>query len=172
MKVPHALDSEFRRVAQAEGITMEELVAEIAKLTKRSNRHIYNFRCGKWPIPDKLFPIFCKRFGSLALANALLEECRETPVTLPEKFDLTKLVSQTVRDDLKYYEAFLDDFESDGIDSNELSQLRILAERVISNAYRFVEIAARDCERRKTRQDAATDSKSNGTPTELSNGTR
>ena len=148
-RVAHTLDSEFKRVAKLESKPMEELVSEIAKLTKKSKRQIYNFRSGKWPIPDCLYPILCKRFGSRALATALLEECGETLVEIPEKFDLTKLVSQTVREDLKYYEEFLDDFESDGIDPCELARLRELAERVIANAYRFVEIASTDCERRQ-----------------------
>src|SRR5438270_647575 len=106
-RVSRALDGEFKRVAKAEGKTREEFVSEIAKLTKKSERQIYNFRSGKWPIPDCLYPILCNRFGSRALANALLDECGETPIAVPDSYDLTKLTSQTVREDLAYYEEFL-----------------------------------------------------------------
>jgi hypothetical protein len=149
LKAHHTLDSEFKRVANDEGVPMEELVAEVAGLTKKSERQIYNFRSGKWPIPDCLYPILCKRFRSRALANALLDDCGETPVKVPDSYELPVLASKTIREDLEYYAEFLADFESDGIDPGELKHLRELAERVVRNVYGFVEIAAEDCERRQ-----------------------
>ncbi|OLE52650.1 MAG: hypothetical protein AUG51_16905 [Acidobacteria bacterium 13_1_20CM_3_53_8] len=148
MKVPHALDEEFKRVTKVEGVTMEALVNEIAGLTGYTARHIYNFRSGKWKLDPDLIPLLCKRFRSRTLLNVLIVECQDVRIEVPDGFDLTRLVSQTVREDLEYYQQFLADFESNGIDETELAHLRELVERVVCNAYRFVEIAAQDYERR------------------------
>lgn len=148
MNLALTLDGEIKRVSKLEQISIEDLVKEVAQITECSARQVYNYRSGKWLLPGAYIPALCKRFGSRALLNALEDSCRETPVEVPEAFDLTRLVSQTVREDLRYYEQFLTDFETDGgIDPRELSELRELAERVIGNAYRFVEIAAENCER-------------------------
>jgi hypothetical protein len=150
MNLALTLDAEIKRVSNKEQISIEDLVKEVARITECSTRQVYNYRSGKWLLPGEHIPALCKRFGSRALLHALEDSCRETPIEIPEDFDLTRLVSQTVREDLKYYEQFLDDFESDGgIDPSELVELRELAERVIGNAYRFVEIASDNCERRQ-----------------------
>lgn len=155
MKVPHALDAEFKRVAKEEGVPMEALVNEVAGLTGKSARQIYNFRSGKWVIPHNLFPILCKRFRSMALVNALVEECSaETEIEVPELYELTRLVSNTVRDDLKHYETFLDAFEDGVIDKAELDKLTASGERVIRNIYQFQQIAVADYERRCRFQNA------------------
>lgn len=149
MNLPHTLDNEFKRVAKAEGIAMDELVAEVALLTQKSERQIYNYRCGKWELPSPLIPILCRRFRSRALLIALEDECRDAPVEVPETFELTKLVSQTVRGDLHHYEKFLDAFESDGIDAQELEALKASGDRVVMNVRHFEAIATADYERRQ-----------------------
>lgn len=143
------LNEEFKRVARRDEISMEELVVEVARLVCRSPRHIYNYRTGKWPFDPSFMPVFCRRFGSRALLEALVSECSDVKVEVPEKFDLTRMVMNTVRQDLEFYDNFLESFDSDGIQPNELPRLRELMERVVQNAYQFLEIAVTDCERRQ-----------------------
>ncbi|MBA3241990.1 MAG: hypothetical protein H0T60_12255 [Acidobacteria bacterium] len=149
MNLPHTLDSEFKRVAKVEGKSMERLVNEVAALTGKSPRQLYNFRSGKWDIPAGLFPVLCRRFGSLTLADALREECcEETEVEVPEAYDLTYLVTKTVRDDLHHYEKFLAAFEDGVVSEREMVELRASGERVIGNVKKFEAIAQADLDRR------------------------
>jgi hypothetical protein len=150
MKVALTLDSECRRVARAEQIEMADLMAEAAQLTGRSVREIYNYRSGKWSLPSDLIPIFCKRFGSYVLIDALREECREQRMPLPDKLDLVSLVAQTVRDDMQHYQFLIEAFESDGgIDAQELASLRRTGERVIQNVYHLLGVCEENCARRE-----------------------
>jgi hypothetical protein len=144
-----ALDAEFWRVARHEEIQMDELVAEIASIAGVTTRQVYNWRTGRWSLPIELIPVICQRFHSRTLLEVLSQACSAVAVEVPQTFDLARIVSATVRADLRCYEGFLDAFESDGIQPSELAALRESAERVIHNAYQLVEIAAADCERRK-----------------------
>jgi hypothetical protein len=148
-KLARVLNEEFKRIVQREEISMEYLVIETASLIQRSVRHIYNYRTGKWPFDPAFIPIFCRRFGSRALLDALASECSEVQIEVPENYDLTRMVSVTVRQDLEFYEEYLRAFESDGVQPHELPRLRGLMERVVHNAYQFWEIAAADCDRRR-----------------------
>lgn len=154
MNLPHTLDEEFRRLARATGMTMEELVAEVAALTGFSQRHIYNFRSGKWPVPADLVPILYKRFSSTALLDELKDECQRTPVQIPDQFELTLLTSQTLREDLLHYERVLKAFEDGAIDARELAELRDSGARVVQNVRMFEAIAEADYERRKAARSA------------------
>jgi len=148
-RLARVLNEEFRRVARREEVSMDELVSEVARLTGCSVRQVYNYRTGKWPFEPALIPIFCQRFRSRTLLEALISECTEAKVEVPELFDLARMVSTTVRQDLEFYEKFLEVFESDGIQPHELPRLRELMERVVHNAYQFLEIAVTDCDRRQ-----------------------
>lgn len=149
MQLPHALDGEFKRVAKEEETTMEILVTEIAELTGYSVRQIYNFRSGKWAIPSPMIPALCKRFRSRALLDALIDDCRETQVDVPDGYDLTRLVSKTVRDHLRHYEKFLDAFEDGVIEQREMAELLESGERIIRDVRQFEAIAKSDFERRQ-----------------------
>lgn len=142
------LNAEFWRVAEQENKSMEDLVVEIAQLINRSRRQVYNYRSGKWSLEERFIPLLCRRFKSLALANAVVAACSDVEIEIPDGFDLTKMVSKTVRGNLHCYEQYLDAFESDGIEPRELQTLRELMEEVVRGAHHFLEIAARDCERR------------------------
>lgn len=168
MNLALTLDGEFKRVAKAEQVSMDDLVTECARLIECSTRQLYNYRSGKWLLPGEMIPRLCKRFGSLALLHALEDECRETSIEIPEQFELSRLVSQTVRDDLRHYERFLDAFEDGVIERGEMEELRASGDRIVQNVRQFEAIAAADHARRCQFRDA----QSNGTPTELSNGTR
>lgn len=148
MNLPHALDEEFKKVAKAEQKSMEELVREVAALVGYSARQVYNFRSGKWLLPAQLIPVLCKRFRSRALLDALIDECGDAQVEVPDSYELTCLVSQTVRDDLRHYERFLAAFEDDEISEREMAELRESGERVITNVKKFEAIAQSDLDRR------------------------
>lgn len=151
MNLALTLDAEFRRVAKQEQIPMEELVSEVSRLTDCSTRQLYNYRSSKWDLPARLIPILCKRFQSQALLYALIQECDEQPVEeLPEQFDLVRMVTQAVRADMSHYEHFLNAFDSNGIDANELTALRESGERIIVNLRHLEAIATADYERRKS----------------------
>jgi hypothetical protein len=154
MQLPHVLDAEFKRVAKAEGKSMEALVEEVAALVGYRPRQIYNFRSGKWDIPSSLIPRLCNRFHSRALLDALIDECGETRVEVPDNYELTCIVSQTVRDDLRHYEKFLAAFEDSEINERELAELRESGARVISNVKKFEAIAEADCDRQQRAQAA------------------
>lgn len=152
MNLPHALDDEFRRVAKAEEMSMEDLMSELSGLTGYSARQLYNFRSGKWKVPADVLPVLCRRLGSRALLDALIDECSETRVDVPDGYDLTRLISRTVREDLKHYEHVFDAFESSGIDQRELDELRRSGERVIQNVRQIEAIAEADFQRRQAAQ--------------------
>ncbi len=143
------LDSEFKRIAQEEEKTMEELTNEIVGLVGRRPREIYNWRSGKWPLPSNLIPVLSRRFKSLALLNTLLVECSDVKIEIPEGADLALKVSARIRKTLRCYEKYLNAFESGGgVEPHEMPELRERLEDVIRGAYEFLEIAAADLERR------------------------
>ncbi len=149
MNLPPTLDREFKRVAKFEQISMEDLVNEVAALTDCSTRQLYNYRSGKWDLPSGLIPILCKRFRSRALLDELAGACAETPVDVPDAFDLTRLVAQTVRDDMHHFEKFLDAFEDGVIEPREMEELRESGARVVGNVRKFEAIAEADFSRRQ-----------------------
>lgn len=148
------LNSEFKRVAKAERITMEELVAEVSALTGVRTRQIYNWRSGKWAMNHTLIPILCKRFRSRALAQALLDDCTETQVEIPDGYDLNRLTSQTLRNTLRHFEKYLDAFEDGVIDACEMRELEESSEVVIRDVRTFLAIALEDHGRRQRLQSA------------------
>lgn len=148
MNLALVLDDEFQRVAKAENLSMEDLVAEVALLVGCSTRQLYNYRSGKWALPGEMIPALCKRFGSLALLHSLAGGCAETTIEIPEQFELSRLVAHTVRDDMRYYGRFLDAFEDGVIEKGELEELLIAGERIIQNVRQFEGIATADYERR------------------------
>lgn len=149
MNLADTLHREFKRVARAEQIAMEDLVNEVSKLVECSPRQIYNYRSGKWDLPSGLIPALCKRFRSRALLDELTAGCAETPVDVPDAFDLTRLVAQTVRDDMRHFEKFLDAFEDGVVEGHELAELRESGARVVENVRQFEAIAEADFNRRQ-----------------------
>lgn len=151
MNLARVLDDEFLRVAKAEEITLEELVNDVAAYTGISPRQLYNYRCGKQDIPSKHIPALCRRFNSQALIRALIEDCAEVTIEIPESYELIRMLSQSARQHLQHHEKYMQAFE-DGVDPCELSELRKSGERVIQSLREFEAIAAADCERRMARR--------------------
>lgn len=151
MGIASVLDSEIRRVAKAEDISIREVVEDVAGiLGYKDTRQIYNFRTGKWPLPAAAIPLLCHRFKSRALLHALIAECEREPVEVPDQFELGRLTTTAVRDVMSHYTELLNAFDSDGgIDRRELSSLRTSTERVCETLWAFYEIAAADYERRR-----------------------
>lgn len=143
------LDAEMKRIAkQEDDRSMEELTEEIAQLVNRRPREIYNWRSGKWSPATQLIPILCRRFGSVALAQAVMAECTDVTVIVPEGADIPRMVSSQLRSDMALCEGFLKAYESDGVQEHELRALREMAERVNREVHQLVEVAAADCEQR------------------------
>ena len=74
------LEDEFKRVVATESISMAELVKDVAQSIHYTERHIYNWRCGKWKIPAQVLPALCRRFKSRGLIVVLESEMAGTPV--------------------------------------------------------------------------------------------
>lgn len=151
MNIARTLDDEFKRVAKQEGLMMEELVEQVAEMTGYTQRQLYNFRSGKWPLPAVIIPLLCQRFGSRVLMQALAAECERTPINVPDTYELARITTQAVRDDMRHFQFILDAFEDGRIDQEELSQLRASSERVCERIWMFYEIAAADYDRRRAK---------------------
>ncbi len=149
MNLARALDEEFIRVAKVEDISLNDLVEQVASITKISSRQLYHYRSGKQVLPSSLIPALCKRFRSRALLHALEAECCETEEEVPESFELTRLVAQTVRDTMGHYEKYLAAFEDGVISKQELDALVASGERVVQHISQFKAIASSDYERRQ-----------------------
>ena len=128
---------------------METLVEQVVEITGYTARQLYNFRSGKWPLPAAIIPILCQRFGSRRLMHALAAQCDQTPINVPDQYDLARIITQAIRDDMKHHQLILDAFEDGRIDRDELAQLRASTERISERLYMFVEIAAADYDRRQ-----------------------
>jgi hypothetical protein len=148
MNLALMLDDEFKRVAKAEQISMEDLVTDVARLVGCSTRQIYNYRSGKWELPGSMIPTLCKRFASLSLLHELAGECASTEIEVPESYELTRMISGSVQTDMIHYGRLLDAFDSDGIDRRELDELEASGARVVENIRMLEEIARQDYERR------------------------
>lgn len=141
------LNHEILRVVKAEQISTEDFVKELADLCGVSVRMIQHYRSGFYKLPADHIPVLCKRFGSKALADEVNRLLTETGIDVPDEYDLARLAARSVREDMIFVEAILNDFE-DGIQPGERDRLRDLAARAHSNLHRLMEIAEADCDRR------------------------
>lgn len=66
-----ALDDEFKRIARLEDVPMLDLVTQVAGSLGCSERQLYNYRSGKWPLPSSFLPALCQRFNSTLLLDVL-----------------------------------------------------------------------------------------------------
>ncbi|HYX72149.1 MAG TPA: hypothetical protein VE732_05210, partial [Nitrososphaera sp.] len=87
-----------------------------------------------------------------ALIYALEADCEETPEAVPESFELTQLVTRTVRDTLRHFEMYLDAFADGVITKSELDELLSSGDQVIQHIGHFKAIARTDYERRQRLQ--------------------
>ena len=126
------LDGEFKRVAKAEGISMEQLVSEVSKLTGYTPRQIYNFRSGKWDLPTSLVPILCKRFNSHALLNLLQDEINEQPIEISDTDDIPQLSIETLGEICAHHYNLLDIVNGRrSLDRNTLVEMEESTERIV-----------------------------------------
>jgi hypothetical protein len=146
------LTDELKRMAKAEGISMEEAMEATASATGYSVRQIYNWRGGLQPIPAQAIPVLCQRFGSRAMLDALIDECAGVRVEVPELYELDRLVANIIRADMKTCEKFLDAFEDGQVTRGELADLRLAMTQLIEGGRRLYAIAESDYQRRQARQ--------------------
>ncbi|GEM_PF-3305405 len=145
------LDAEIKRIANEKGLCVGDVITKLSQKTGVSERQIYNYRSGKTDLQASHIAIFCKQFGSNALAFALLNEC-ETKVEIPESFDLISIASKTARRTLKHHEMYLDAFDDGQIDGFELSQLEHSTASSIRDLQMLREIAVTSYEQTQVRQ--------------------
>lgn len=146
------LDNEIYRLANEKGLQVGEVITKLANNTNVSERQIYNYRSGKTDFQASHIPVFCKEFGSNALALALLNLCDETEIEVPEDFDIVSLASRTARHTLSHHEKFLNAFEDKQIDGFELTHLKHSTAESIRNMRLLEEIAITSYEQQQNRQ--------------------
>ena len=71
-RIAAVIDSEFKRVANEEGVVMQELVADVARYLGIPERNIYNYRTGKWSVPASIISPLSIRFRSSAILEEVL----------------------------------------------------------------------------------------------------
>lgn len=152
MNLAPLLNLEILRIAKSENKTEEAqikaLMEELAQLCGVSVRTLYHWRSGRHPLPGQQLPTLCRRFGSRALLEELSRGIEQPSIDIPDEYDLARLASQAVREDLAVYEQFLAAFESNGIQPGELTDLRDLGARIHRNVHQLLQIAEADCTRR------------------------
>jgi predicted DNA-binding ribbon-helix-helix protein len=134
-------EAEIKRIAEEKQIPVGRLISELTEGTGITERQIYNYRSGRTDLPASLIPIFCKRFGSNALAMRLVEACIEIEYDEMDLFDLGRFASRSVQDVLRGHDDFIDAFDDGIIDGHELSKLSLTSQKMIRNAIRLKEIA-------------------------------
>lgn len=135
-----------RHKATEDGI--KELLLEIASDCGVGLRAVYHWRSGRHPIPSDFLPMICKCLGSNALQDEMNRLRAQIEVEVPEQFDLVRLITESLQEDMTFMQQIISDFESDGIQPTELDRLDQLGARVHGNTHRLLEIARADCHRR------------------------
>lgn len=133
------LENEIKRIAAEREESIEETINKLSHLSGITVRQIYNYRNGKTDIPSGLIPVFCRQFGSNALAMAILKQCEPTPEI--EDFDLVKLANKSARQTLKAHDRFLEAFEDGKIDGFEINELKKATAGAVANFHRLEGIA-------------------------------
>jgi hypothetical protein len=149
-----ALDDEFKRVAKAEDISMESLVAEVAAGAGCTPRQVYNYRFGKWPIPSSLIPTLCQRFRSTLLLDVLSVAVRHeinSTIDIEDAWHLSKALMRRALDHAEKAQAIFSGAEFSKNDLIEFSQLTDSITRDTKRLYSFAEIAYERAQERKTR---------------------
>jgi hypothetical protein len=138
--LPLCLTAEIERVAKAQQKSKAEIISDLAKAVKVDARQIYHFRQGKCEIPPEKIRAFCEVLNSAALCAAWVTTFK---IEHPERgqFDLAKLVTTAVRENLSIGDAFMAAFEDMKITGFELSDLRMRRTIAVRNLDRLIEAA-------------------------------
>jgi len=115
-------ESEIKRVAKEREDSIEKTIENLSEMSGVTVRQIYNYRNGVTDIPSGLIPIFCKQFGSNALAMSILNQCGETEKI--DDYDIVRLANQSAQKTLKVHQDFLVAFEDGKVDGFELMDLK------------------------------------------------
>lgn len=148
-----AIDDEFKRVARAEDIPMEQLVSEVATLAGCTARQIYNYRSGKWPLPSSLIPTLCQRFKSRLLLDvlsiAIPHEINST-IDIEAAWLLSKQIMRRALDHAEKAQQIFSGADLARADLIEFSQLTDSLTRDLSRVYSFAEAAYERAQERRT----------------------
>ena len=139
-------ESEIKRVAGERDEAIERTVSKLAELSNVGERQIYNYRNGKTDIPSGLIPVFCRHFGSNALAMSVLAQCE--PCADMDAFDLVQLANESCRATLTAHNRFLEAFSDGKIDGFEHNELKKATAGAVASFHRLDGIAEADYKRR------------------------
>lgn len=112
-------EAEIKRLAEEKGLSIEATMTKLAGFTGISTSQLYNYRCGKTPIPADHIPVFCKQFESNALAMTVLNMCSETPIDELDGLDHTRLCNKSVRAFLEAGAVYQEVMEDGVVDGHE-----------------------------------------------------
>lgn len=131
-------ENEIKRIAEERQETIAETSKKLSKLSGVGERQIYNYRVGKTDIPAGLIPIFCKQFGSNALAMSILKQCEAAEQI--DGFDLVKLVNTSAQNALGVHQHFLKVFEDGKITGFEFNETKIKTAKAVAVFHRLDQI--------------------------------
>jgi hypothetical protein len=141
------LDTEIKRIAEDRGESIGLTIKRLAEFSGITERQIYNYISGKCDIPSGQIPVFCREFGSNALAMTILQQCGETlPV---EDYDIVRLANKSARETLQAHDAFLEVFDDGDIDGFELNKVKKLKAKAVANFNQLEQIAEDSFNRRR-----------------------
>ncbi|HQU82970.1 MAG TPA: hypothetical protein PKY59_07600 [Pyrinomonadaceae bacterium] len=142
-------DAEIKRMAVEKGLETGKVIEILSEKAGIVERHIYHYREGKTDIPAMLIPVFCREFGSNALAMSIVALCKTDEFEDADLFDLGRFASGTVRNCLRYGDEFLETFDDGVIDGFEIAKLSRSSAKIIRDAHRLLEIAQRHYDNRQ-----------------------
>lgn len=139
------LESEIKRVAEERGEAIDLTIERLSEFSGIGVRQIYNYRSGKCDIPSSQIPIFCKEFGSNALAMSVLQQCEAAE--LLESYDIVRLANQSARHTLQVHDDFLAAFDDNVVDGFELTNLKKKKAKAVAHFNQLEQIAEAHYER-------------------------
>lgn len=140
-------ENEIKRVAREREEPIAKTIEKLATLSGVGERQIYNYRDGKTDIPSGLIPVFCRQFGSNALAMAILGQCE--PCAEIDAFDIVQLANESCRKTLEAHNRFLEAFSDGKIDGFEHNELKKATAGAVASFHRLDGIAEADYNRRR-----------------------
>lgn len=141
------LETEIKRIAGDRGESIGRTIERLAEFSGVGERQIYNYIGGKTDIPAGQIPVFCREFGSNALAMSIIHQCEQTePI---EEYDIVRLGSKSARETLIVHELFMEAFDDGEIDGFELTKLKKSKASAVANFNHLEQIAEDNFQRRR-----------------------
>lgn len=150
-----ALDDEFRRVAKSEDVPMLYLVKQVARALGCSERQLYNYRSGKWPIPSSYLPALCQRFNSRLLLDVLSGSIEPSEIRTAIDFDTAWALSkQLILRSIEHADAVLDIVAGAEFTRGDLTGFSAKTDSIVRDCrrlYSFAETAYEHAQERRAK---------------------